>query len=178
MSVECGGLYPSFLWTTAQERDSKEFIVQQSADGKSWKELGTLNAAGNSDRILRYNFSLKNLNSQSAYVRIVLRNFDGSLQPFNPLAINCLQSGQKEVMSLYPNPNEGIFSIDLKNSSEGTMAVKVLNTMGVEVAQQLHNAARGKKIKMDLNGFASGIYQVVVGPEGEAPVQSFKMVIR
>jgi hypothetical protein len=178
MSVDCGGLYPSFNWTTVQERDASEFSVQQSADGKSWKEMGTVAAAGNSDRALQYTFSLKDMNSQSAYVRLVLRNTDASIQAFNPLAVSCRQSVQKEAISLYPNPNEGAFTIDLKSISEGTMTVKVINTMGVEVAQQLHNAARSNKIKMDLNGFASGIYQVLVGPEGEAPVQSFKMVIK
>jgi hypothetical protein len=178
MSIECGGLYPSFLWTTVQERDSKDFSVQQSADGKSWKEMGTVFAAGNSDRVLQYSFSLKDMNSQSAYVRLVLRNADASTQAFNPVAVSCRQSVQKEAMSLYPNPNTGSFSIDLKSITEGNITVKVMNTMGVEVAEQLHNAARSNKIKMDLNGFASGIYQVLVGPEGEAPVQSFKMVIR
>jgi hypothetical protein len=178
MSVDCGGLYPSFNWTTVQERDASEFSVQQSADGKSWKEMGTVAAAGNSDRALQYSFSLKDMNSQSAYVRLVLRNTDASIQAFNPLAVSCRQSVQKEAISLYPNPNEGAFTIDLKSISEGTMTVKVINTMGVEVAQQLHNAARSSKVKMDLTGFASGIYQVLVGPEGEAPVQSFKMVIR
>jgi hypothetical protein len=118
------------------------------------------------------------MNSQSAYVRLVLRNADASTQAFNPVAVSCRQSVQKEVMSLYPNPNSGSFSIDLKSITEGNITVKVMNTMGVEVAEQLHNAARSNKIKMDLNGFASGIYQVLVGPEGEAPVQSFKMVIR
>jgi hypothetical protein len=178
MSVECGGLYPSFNWTTVSEQDANAFIIQQSADGKSWKEMGTVAAAGNSDRVLQYSFSLKNMNSQSAYVRLVLRNADASTQAFNPVAVSCRQSVQKEVMSLYPNPNSGSFSIDLKSITEGNITVKVMNTMGVEVAEQLHNAARSNKIKMDLNGFASGIYQVLVGPEGEAPVQSFKMVIR
>jgi hypothetical protein len=178
MSVECGGLYPSFNWTTVSEQDANAFIIQQSADGKSWKEMGTVAAAGNSDRVLQYSFSLKDMNSQSAYVRLVLRNADASTQAFNPVAVSCRQSVQKEVMSLYPNPNSGSFSIDLKSITEGNITVKVMNTMGVEVAEQLHNAARSNKIKMDLNGFASGIYQVLVGPEGEAPVQSFKMVIR
>jgi len=52
-----------------------------------------------------------------------------------------------------------------------------LNTFGVEVAGQLHNAARNSKVNMDIQGLPAGIYQVLVGPEGEAPLKTFKVVI-
>ena len=45
-------------------------------------------------------------------------------------------------------------------------------------SKNLHNAARSSQVKMDLSGFAAGIYQVLVGTDGEAPAQSFKVVVR
>jgi hypothetical protein len=178
MTVNCDGLYPSLNWITVSEQDANGFIIQQSADGRSWKDLGAVSAAGNSNKAIRYSFSLKQLSNSSSYVRLVLRNADASQQAFAPLAVSCRQSVMKEAMSLYPNPNSGSFSIDLKSITEGNIMVKVMNSMGVEVAQQLHNAARSNQVKMDLSGFAAGIYHVLAGPEGESPVQSFKMVIK
>ena len=117
------------------------------------------------------------MSAASQYVRLVLQNKDASRQAFAPLAV-CRKSLQKEAFTLYPNPTEGAFIIDLKSTNEGTMSIRVLNTMGVEVAQQLHNAARSNQVKVDLSGFASGIYQVLVGTDGQASTQSFKVVVR
>jgi hypothetical protein len=176
--VNCDGLYPSLNWTTLSEQDASQFLIQQSADGRNWKDLGSLAAAGNSNKELRYSYSLETMNQASSYVRLVLQNRDGSEQAFAPLAVSCRQSLKKEAFSLYPNPTEGAFIIELQNTSDATVSIRVLNTMGVEVAQQLHNAARSSQVKMDLNGFAAGIYQVLVGTEGEAPAQSFKLIIK
>ena len=177
MNVNCSGLYPSLNWTTVSEQDASHFVIQQSADGRSWSELGTTAASGNSDKTLRYSFSLENMSAVSQYVRLILQNKDASRQAFAPLAV-CRKSLQKEAFTLYPNPTEGAFIIDLKNTIDGTMSVRVLNSMGVEVAQQLHNAARSNRVKMDLTGFATGIYQVLVGTDGEAPAQSFKVLVK
>jgi hypothetical protein len=50
--------------------------------------------------------------------------------------------------------------------------------MGAEVMQLLHNAARSNKIKMDMKGMPSGIYQVLAGFEGEGNMQALRLVVQ
>ncbi len=80
--------------------------------------------------------------------------------------------------NLFPNPSEGLVTLDLQSLNSGIIQVRVLNTMGAEVTQLLHNAGRSNKIKMDMKGMPAGIYQVLVGFEGEDKLQTFRLVIR
>jgi hypothetical protein len=160
MSVDCGGLNPSFIWTSVQERDAKEFIVQQSADGKSWKNLDTVNAAGNSDRMLHYSFDLRDMSSHSAYVRLVLRNNDASLQAFNALAVSCKQGLKKEEMSLFPNPAQTSATVFSPVAGE----LELFNALGQKVKTQ--SILIGQSC-LDVSGLPKGIYWIKVQGMGE-----------
>jgi hypothetical protein len=153
MSVDCGGLNPSFIWTTVQERDAKEFIVQQFADGKSWKDLGSVHAAGNSDRVLHYSFDLRDMISHSAYVRLVLRNNDASLQAFNALAVSCKQGLKKEKMSLFPNPAQNKVTVYSPVAGE----LIIFNALGQKVATQ--SVVVGQN-QLDILGLPKGMYWI------------------
>eukprot|EP00353_Schmidingerella_taraikaensis_P002871 CAMPEP_0185587150 /NCGR_PEP_ID=MMETSP0434-20130131/47714_1 /TAXON_ID=626734 ORGANISM="Favella taraikaensis, Strain Fe Narragansett Bay" /NCGR_SAMPLE_ID=MMETSP0434 /ASSEMBLY_ACC=CAM_ASM_000379 /LENGTH=654 /DNA_ID=CAMNT_0028208815 /DNA_START=28 /DNA_END=1989 /DNA_ORIENTATION=+ len=41
-------------WYTLSERDADYFLIERSTDGKNWKEIGTVKAAGNSTEINNY----------------------------------------------------------------------------------------------------------------------------
>jgi hypothetical protein len=118
------------------------------------------------------------LSRSAGYVRLVLKNLDGSQETFGPLSVNCISPLDMVKFNLFPNPSEGLVTLDLQSLNSGIIQVRVLNTMGAEVTQLLHNAGRSNKIKMDMKGMPAGIYQVLVGFEGEDKLQTFRLVIR
>jgi hypothetical protein len=179
IQVNCSGLKPSLSWSTAKESDSRSFIIQQSADGRNWSELGKVNAAGNSSVLKKYSFSLDQLDEQSTMVRLVLVNSSGPDQAFNNVNIPCGRSLIKADIELYPNPNQGTFVIDLKHTREETFEISVLNMLGQNVYGKLHNASRHSKIPMDLRGLPSGMYQIVItGGSGENEIHNLKVLVK
>ncbi|HPI11010.1 MAG TPA: T9SS type A sorting domain-containing protein [Catalimonadaceae bacterium] len=179
MQVNCTGISPTFSWSTVKESDSRSFIIQQSSDGRNWSDLGKVSAAGNSSVLKKYSFSLDQLDEQSTMVRLVLVNTAGPDQMFNNVNIPCGRSLIKADIELYPNPNQGTFVIDLKQTREETLEISVLNMLGQNVYGKLHNAGRHSKIPMDLRGLPSGMYQIIItGNSGENEIQNIKVLVK
>jgi hypothetical protein len=179
IQVNCTGLRPSLSWTTAREVETRSFIIQESADGKNWNDLGTVSAAKNSTEMKKYTFSLDNLNQNSSQVRLVLVNENAERQNFNSLNIPCGRGLIKSDISVYPNPNQGTFVVDLQQTRDETLEINVLNIMGQNVYGKLHNASRHSKISMDLRGLPAGMYRIVISSTtGESATQNVKVVVK
>jgi alpha-tubulin suppressor-like RCC1 family protein len=62
-------------------------------------------------------------------------------------------------IGVYPNPNSGRFSIDLKNISASE--IKIFNVLGEEI-MDIANTAGKNKIEVNMPGFSPGVYYVRV----------------
>jgi hypothetical protein len=51
------GVQGYLQWQTAQEENSKEFVIERSSDGKTFTAIGTVSAAGKSSQPVDYNFT-------------------------------------------------------------------------------------------------------------------------
>jgi len=63
-------------WSTANEQQSKNFIIQYGTTGDSWKDIGTAAAAGNSNTIRNYNYIHTNPASGTNYYRLLQTDID------------------------------------------------------------------------------------------------------
>jgi len=64
-------------WTTAQEQNNLNFIVQHSADGINWQNVETVQGAGNSSTEKTYNFVHKNVLKGYNYYRLQQNDLSG-----------------------------------------------------------------------------------------------------
>jgi hypothetical protein len=72
---------------------------------------------------------------------------------------------QSNVLSLYPNPSEGHFRLDLPSSLDGTTDMRVLDLQGRVLVQRGAIQAEGPTMVLDLSGFPSGTYIVMLNSE-------------
>ena len=70
-------------------------------------------------------------------------------------------------INLHPNPNNGLFSLDLSTSSQ----IIIINTLGQVVFNEKMNAG---KVNLDILNFANGIYFVNVIQDNKQ--QSVKII--
>ncbi|HRH53974.1 MAG TPA: T9SS type A sorting domain-containing protein [Chitinophagales bacterium] len=83
-------------------------------------------------------------------------------------------TGIGEVSSLnafnvYPNPNQGMFNVELNSSPVDAVEVSVLNVTGQEVYSKLLNNVNGTvNIPVDLSDNAAGVYVVKITSNGNA----------
>ncbi len=77
-------------------------------------------------------------------------------QPALPAGIN--EATFSPVISVYPNPTEGVFNVDFKNAT----SIKVINTLGsVIYEEKVEQLTEGTK-SIDLSNFTNGIYFINV----------------
>ena len=79
------------------------------------------------------------------------------------------------VLSLYPNPSNGMVTVNLEMQEQSNVTLKVLNVTGAEVAQRSYNAATSINEEMNLSHLSSGLYFVHVMVNDQLKVE--KLVI-
>jgi len=95
----------TFNWTTASEVNNQYFILEGSDNGINWTSIDTLQGAGNSNSILNYQTQVK---ERFGYYRLTQVDFDGQSETFD-IILGCQD---KKDLSLFPNPNNGVFTIN------------------------------------------------------------------
>ncbi|QRR02387.1 T9SS type A sorting domain-containing protein [Dyadobacter sandarakinus] len=95
-------------WATTSETQSSFFEIQQSTDGKSWNKLGIVNAKGESNSLVSYQYAHARIaaGSKNLY-RLRIVDADGK---FTYSKIISLTFGEVERVSIYPNPTSEILS--------------------------------------------------------------------
>jgi len=95
-----------------------------------------------------------------AYTGNVFPNSDGvySIASLTTTLTGINNLGLSEI-AVYPNPNNGTFTLEFKSAQLQALDVKVYNSLGVVVYQQLNVVANGKySIEIGLSDLPEGIY--------------------
>jgi hypothetical protein len=84
-------------WSTASELNSDFFEVEWSRDAIDWNTIGKMQAAGNSNFLLDYQFVHENFMSGINYYRLVQYDFNGDFETFNIISIDNTQRKDKSI---------------------------------------------------------------------------------
>src|SRR5690554_1386976 len=132
----------SLKWTTASEQNSDKFIIEKSLDGIDWEYVAEHKAAGNSNAVLNYYQVDRNPWNGVYYYRLRQIDYDGMEQVYGPISVSCDEN--ENSISVYPNPNEGVFSVRINSSQEINNAALVLVDMtGKVVSSQVIQIPKG-----------------------------------
>jgi hypothetical protein len=64
-------------------------------------------------------------------------------------------------ISVYPNPNNGQFTVSFNASENGTATIRMYDLAGKVVLNRSHNVTAGQgSVDIEMNGYASGIYML------------------
>lgn len=146
-------------WVTASETNTKDYTVQRSYTGMQFENIGTVQAAGNSNKQLNYLFkdadALKS-GSGKIYYRLQIRDNDGKTSYSKIALLNILANGN--VLAIYPNPVKDQLYL-VTNTPVNAATVRISNTNGkVVYVQQFENIQAGEKNKVNVAALAKGVY--------------------
>lgn len=160
------------FWSTSFEQDSKEFVIQRSADGINFFEIGRVAAIGNSTAVNNYSmFDPAPLPGRNFYRVAEVDIFD-KIVFSNVIMLNF--STAVPSIDLYPNPATqfvmiGFNNLPLKNT------INVFDMAGRKVVSNY--TASGNTVKIDVTNYRAGTYIVkVVSPEGKILQNKFVVV--
>ncbi|GEO10415.1 T9SS-dependent choice-of-anchor J family protein [Segetibacter aerophilus] len=144
-------------WKTAHEINSKEFVVERSADGITFKAIGSVAAKGNSSSEAEYLFTDSKPLAGYNYYRLKQVDKDNK-QELTRVVYVTFEVGV--TVSLSPNPAKDVVNIALRNVGE-VVSIQLVDVNGKVVKRQSVNNSE-TKVSFELKGLSKGLYLLKV----------------
>ena len=159
-------------WSTAQETNSRNFIIQSSDDAQNWNQIGTVAAAGNSSMQKNYSFidaGVMNSGKSRVYYRLKQTDLDGQTTYSNIIYIKIKGNNQLNVQ-LYSNPVHDNIKLML-TGIQGNATISINNLNGqVIYKKQIQNQNGLMTLPVNLQ---NGVYLLVVTCNNEMKTLKF-----
>jgi len=161
-------------WKTANEINSKQFIIQRSIDGLHFGDIGTVLSVGTSTQTTNYNFTDKNIPTGRLYYRLQQVDIDGRSKIYNVIYLLNNTSGYEFKVS--PNPATDIIAIQYNNGIlEQDTDVKLFDFSGKLINHTTIN--KGQTIAyFNIETLYSGTY--IVRIQNNSLTESIKVIVK
>lgn len=158
-------------WTTQQEVNSKEFVIERSIDGIHWAKIKTVPAAGHSTVAITYtsfdDSPLKGMN----YYRIKLVDQDN--RSTQSMVRSVLFSTQY-LVAVSPNPATDFININVSGNNTNAIYTVTLTDMSGKKLIQIQSSS--DLLRIPAHRLAKGMYILSVSNAGSVVTQ--KVVIQ
>lgn len=149
-------------WSTGTEKNTEEFIIERSQNGRDFTEIARQSAAGNSETARSYADTDNNPYLGRSYYRIRQTDTDGAFS-FSPIR-SVFIADQGNLIALYPNPTAQGQPVQIVSEVEQDIQVELFNAAGQAVLRQFIPGGRGE---IELQGLPVGAYFYrLTGSEG------------
>jgi hypothetical protein len=167
-------------WASASEANSNRFEVQRSVNGKLFKTVTNVKAAGNSSTIRNYRtldadaFAVTGVNK--LYYRLKIVDNDGSFEYSNIATVNLKETQNSTQLVVYPNPFSDQTYIQVNASQATSAIITVVDITGKTVIAYSENISEGQStINLNQsNTLKPGIYFLSINFDGT--IQQAKLI--
>jgi len=164
LSFEATALPSGFVqldWATAQEESSERFVVERSLDGRSFIQLGSVEAAGHATETRHYQFLDEGLTADQAYYRLRQVDLNGAFHYSELREVSTIAAQAVPQLSLYPNPSQGEITLTGLLPGED-YRLQVVDAKGRTLQQWEKLEPRQGSLHLSVQTLPSGLYQVLV----------------
>ncbi len=143
-------------WSTFVEQDSKEFIIERSADGVNFSAVTKINANGNSSIEVKYTTADYSPLSGKNFYRLIETGLNGNKTYSETIMVN--MNTVNSSMDIYPNPAYGQVSVNLNDLPVFNNTISVLDLSGKMMISKTQ--LNGNAIKLNIQNLNPGTYIV------------------
>ncbi len=137
-------------WQTAAETQLREFQIERSSDGITWKNIGAEGAKGSRSK---YVYLDENPPTGTIYYRLNIQNLDGSR---SYSSVRSVVFNQQTGLSVYPNPTADVVHIAWTTDEPETKRdIQLFDSTGRLI---LVSTTENNTISIDLSGLTAGVY--------------------
>lgn len=147
-------------WSTATEKNNKEFGIERSVDGKVFSSIGFTAGNGTTTELREYRFTDNNPAAGISYYRLKQTDYDGSFE-----YSHVIQVSAKPVLSFtleqnHPNPFNPETQISFTLPEKGFVTLAVYNILGKEVDVLFSGELESGRHTVNFNAknYSSGVY--------------------
>ena len=134
-------------WFTASELNSNRFEIERSFDNNSFEYAGSVNAAGNSNRVISYSFNdiniVPNATGNVIYYRLKMVDKDGSFDFSNTVAVKINHDQIANQVSVYPNPFNNNLNLSVIANASGNATITISDITGKKLMSINHDVEVG-----------------------------------
>jgi len=179
--AEANGAQVDLYWSTASEKNNHHFEIEKTTDGFLFENTAILpSKAKNGNSSARINYSAEDMSpgNGTVYYRLKQVDHDGS---FSLSRLITMYNEQEKTpdFTIFPNPNQGNFRLDLKNiNNSSPVEFLIYNSMGALVYSEYIDHANDQgstHIFLDLQsnpGYYLGVIRV-----GKTTTYRKKMIV-
>ncbi len=169
-SLDIGNL---LYWSTAQEIDNDHFLLQRSLDGLNFELVGRIDAVGNSDYLVNYDFVDYNAPLGTAYYRLDAVGASGELSSSGILTLKQGQEGF-ELTSVAPVPVSDLLQVGFSLDRNANMQIEVFDLTGRRLIEQTRQVSAGLGlVQLDVANLVTGAYLIKLSTEGQVQTRKF-----
>ncbi|MEP6747452.1 MAG: T9SS type A sorting domain-containing protein [Bacteroidota bacterium] len=173
--VECLNGAAVIRWKTTQEENNSRFILQKSADGISWQDIGSVPGAGNSSIEKSYSYTYSFSQSGQTFYRIGSEDFNGRIQYNKAMLLNC--DGNRQAVTVYPNPVSDLLWVAVTLPYPLLAKTTLTTTEGRIVHVQTNSLPAGSSgFSIATKNFAAGMYLLTVQKNDGTIFKSIKII--
>lgn len=154
-------------WGTANEANTRHFVVEHSTDGRQFEAIGTVAAAGNSSTARQYQFVHRQPAAGIHYYRIRQVDQDGRFSLSAVITLLQRQGMRQAIVA--PNPVRSQLMLLLPAATTKAAEARVLNMRG-QVLMRLPIAAGAWQLGTNVSQLPAGTYRLQLLDAGAAPV--------
>jgi hypothetical protein len=161
-------------WSTSMERNNDYFMVERSADGRNFMEIGRRDAKGTSDILQHYTYTDNAPLAGTNFYRISQVDLDGkhTSSTIKDLYFSCGGDGVK----VYPTLSNGTVYVSLPAGYEKA-TLSVFNILSQQLNLSSINNGNGQRLRtIQLNGMSAGTYFIRI-TNGNA-IESHKIIYK
>lgn len=146
-------------WTTSSEEGVKQFVIERSSDGKTYKAIGTVAATGNSTLTQKYSFAdaspFMGINN---YYRLLMQDADGNFK-YSKMLIIKFDGQITTEMKVNPSVVKDILQVQLPDGMKGNIGLQIIDMNG-RVIRKSNIASDGNALNttLDVSTLVKGVY--------------------
>ncbi|HEU4573868.1 MAG TPA: kelch repeat-containing protein [Chitinophagaceae bacterium] len=160
-------------WVTAQEINTRMFVVEHSANGKDYWPIGNLAAAGNSSEQKKYHFVDTKPQQGINYYRLKLINTDSKVEYSDVRQVTF--TGGALSLSVVGNPFRSSLQFRVSSPTNEKATIQLSDINGKTLLQKPVELQTGDNVmSVDGSGFAAGIY--ILSVNSSAGLRQVKVV--
>jgi len=174
-SAACKDDHAVVSWQTATEHNSALFVLERSINGQDWEEATTVESAGNSTTKIDYAYDDYAVLRFEGYYRLTQIDNDGVQKVYDPIHTSCAE--RDALVSIYPNPTAGDFTLELNASMKGNATFTLVNANNQVLKSGSIDVANGiNQIFISGADLSHGMYYLRIDWNGQSLVK--KVVVR
>ncbi|MEO0787241.1 MAG: T9SS type A sorting domain-containing protein [Bacteroidota bacterium] len=149
-------------WATASEQENDYFIVERSADGRSFEAIGRIDGQGDSELRNDYQFLDQSPFDGQNFYRLKQYDFDGSMSMSGLISVDFRRSVAVSDFTLAPVPTQDFLNVRLDQEIPEAFDLEILNVYGQLILRSPANAGQ-LEYKLPVASLPTGFYWVRIG---------------